>query len=54
MTDVQACLLILAFNVLLFIVNVGILGIMVKIYSEMIKHVEHERRDRGTRTPLPG
>jgi hypothetical protein len=45
-SELQGCLLILGFNIFLLIVNIGLLGIMVKIYTEAFKEIRHDRRER--------
>ncbi len=45
MSEVQACMLILLFNVLLLVFNVGMVGIVVKLVTESFKEARHHKRE---------
>jgi hypothetical protein len=45
MTEVQACLMILGFMILLLAVNLVLALAMIKIYTEMFKELRHHKRE---------
>lgn len=46
MNEVQACLLIMAFNAFLFVINTVLTLAMLKLYTEAFKEIRHDRRER--------
>ncbi len=45
MSEVQACLMILGFNVGMLVMNVCLLGICVKLVTEQMKETRHHKRE---------
>lgn len=45
MSEVQACLFILGINAFILVLSVGVLGVVVKLYTEALKELRHHSRE---------